>query len=227
MLVAMDSDILHGPLLQAPGAWARIFPTVYDPFLWLGERMGVGALRAELLRQTSGRTVEIGSGTGLNASHYPDGLEDLVFTEPDPGMRSRLRERLDRAGSSAQALDAYAERLPFADGSIDTVVATFVLCTVARPELALREIRRVLRPDGQFLFLEHVRSDSPRLAGWQERLAEPWRRFGNGCRCNRAITDLIGAQGLQIDDLRHASWRAMPPIVRPLVAGRAVPSELS
>ena len=92
-------------------------------------------------------------------------------------MRSRLEKRLSRSGRRARLVDAPAERLPFADGSVDTVVSTFVLCTVDAPDLALREIARVLRPDGQLLFIEHVRSESPTLAHWQDRLAGPWRRF--------------------------------------------------
>lgn len=120
-------------------------------------------------------------------------------------------------------LGAPAERLPFDDGSIDTVVSTLVLCTVDAPDLALREVARVLRPDGQLLFIEHVRSDAARLAAWQDRLAGPWQRFAEGCRCNRATVELIKACDLEVDELREASWRGMPAIVRPLVAGRARP----
>ena len=202
-------------------AWARAFAVVYDPFLWVGERAGVRALRTELLSKARGFTVEIGSGTGLNLPHYPDDLDELVLVEPDLPMRSRLEKRLSRSDRRARLVDAPAERLPFADRSVDTVVSTFVLCTVDAPELALQEIVRVLRPDGQLLFLEHVRSASPRLASWQDRLAEPWRRFARGCRCNRATTELIVTGGLTLDEVREGSWRAMPPIVRPLVAGRA------
>jgi len=126
--------------------------------------------------------------------------------------RSRLRARL---------VDAPAEQLPFPDGSIDTVVSTFVLCTVDAPDLALQEIARVLKPDGQLLLIEHVRSDSPRLARWQDRLANPWRRFARGCRCNRATSELLAAFGFELEGLDDASWRAMPPIVRPLIIGRA------
>jgi SAM-dependent methyltransferase len=92
---------------------------------------------------------------------------------------------------------------------------------VDAPDLALQEIVRVLKPDGQLLFIEHVRSDSPRLARWQDRLANPWRRFARGCRCNRATSELMVALGFELDDLDDASWRAMPPIVRPLIIGRA------
>jgi hypothetical protein len=86
--------------------------------------------------------------------------------------------------------------------------------------VALREIGRVLRADGQLLFIEHVRSDSPLLARWQDRLATPWRLFAEGCRCNRATLELMDACGFRLD-AHPAKWRAMPPIIRPLVVGRA------
>src|SRR4029450_10364384 len=107
-------------------------------------------------------------------------------------------------------VDAPAEDLPFADGSVDTVVSTFVLCTVDHPDVALREIARVLRPDGQLLFIAHVRSESPTLARWQDRLAGPWRRFARGCRCNRATAELIASSGFTLDGAREGTCRAVP-----------------
>ena len=217
----MHNDITQAPPSVGSSAWARAFAVIYDPFLWAGERTGVRSLRRELLNRARGSTVEIGAGTGLNLPHYPDDLDELVLVEPDPAMRSRLEKRLCQNGRRAGLVDAPAERLPFPDASADTLVSTFVLCTVDAPDLALREIARVLRPDGQLLFIEHVRSDSPRLARWQDRLARSWRHFGRGCRCNRATAELMVTAGLTLDDVCEASWRAMPPIVRPLVAGRA------
>jgi SAM-dependent methyltransferase len=85
----------------------------------------------------------------------------------------------------------------------------------------LQEIKRVLRPGGKLLFLEHVRSGSPRLAHWQDRLAGPWQRFAEGCRCNRATGELVRSSGLEIEEMHEAGWRAMPPIVRPLLSGVA------
>jgi ubiquinone/menaquinone biosynthesis C-methylase UbiE len=221
MIVAMNTVITDARPYQGSAVWARAFAVLYDPFLWLGERTGVRALRKELLARARGYTVDIGSGTGLNVRHYPDAVDELVLTEPDAAMRSRLEKRLQRSGRRARLIDAPAERLPFADGSVDTVVSTFVLCTVDAPELALQEIVRVLRPDGQLLFIEHVRSDSPTLAAWQNRLVEPWRRFARGCRCNRATAQVIAGSGLTVDEVHERSWRAMPPIVRPLIAGQA------
>ena len=200
--------------------WARVFAAMYDPSLWIGERAAMRRHRRDLLIQARGRTLEIGSGTGLNLAHYPDDLDELVLAEPDPSMRKRLQTAVRRGGHKARVIDAPAEQLPVADASIDTVVSTLVLCTVRAPDLALREIRRVLRPNGQLLFIEHVRSDSATLARWQDRLAGPWQRFAEGCRCNRATLELMGACGFLLK-ARPAAWRAMPPIIRPLAIGRA------
>jgi ubiquinone/menaquinone biosynthesis C-methylase UbiE len=169
--------------------------------------------------------VELCSGTGLNLRHYPDDLDELILTEPAAAMRSRLARRLRRTRSRARVLDASAERLPFADETVDTVVSTLVLCTVDAPDLALQQIGRVLRPGGQLLFLEHVRSESPRLAYWQDRLAGPWRRFAESCHCNRATVELIRACGLELGHVLQASWRGMPPIIRPLIIGVATKSD--
>jgi ubiquinone/menaquinone biosynthesis C-methylase UbiE len=220
-IALVRNDITHTTPTGSSAAWARTFAATYDLFLWAGERAGVRSLRAELLEGARGCTVEIGAGTGLNLPHYPEDLDDLLLLEPDPAMRSRLEANLSRRGRRPRLVDAPAEELPFADASVDTVVSSFVLCTVDAPGVALREIARVLRPDGQLLFLEHVRSSSPRLARWQDRLAAPWRRFAAGCRCNRATAELIADCGFSLEEVREASWRAMPPLVRPLVVGRA------
>jgi ubiquinone/menaquinone biosynthesis C-methylase UbiE len=222
MIGGVNTTITPQPeIFEGSKTWARAFAVVYDPFLWLGERRGVRSLRKELLAHAHGRIIDVGSGTGLNLAHYPDELDELVLAEPDPAMRRRLERRLQRSGRPARIIDAPAERLPFPDESIDTVVSTFVLCTVDNPELALREIGRVLRPDGELLFIEHVRADSPTLSAWQNRLATPWWHFARGCHCNRATAQLIATSGLMLDDLHERSWHAMPPIVRPLVTGRA------
>src|SRR6476620_8903207 len=123
-------------------AWLRTFALLYDPFCWLGEIAGMRGRRRELLGSARGRVVEIGAGTGLNVAHYPDGIGELVLTEPDAAMRRRLARRLQRHGRVAQLVDAPAEHLPIADASVDTVVSTFVLCTVADPERTLSEIAR-------------------------------------------------------------------------------------
>lgn len=202
------------------GAWLPILAQLYDPFLWLGEVAGMRARRSALVRNARGRVVEIGAGTGLNVAHYPDEVTELVLTEPDPAMRRRLARRLQRHGRVARIVDAPAERLPLADASVDTVVSTLVLCSVTDPERTLSEIARVLRPDGQLLFIEHVRANSRLLAACQDFLFQPWYRFAGGCCCNRPTVELMRACGFAVsaDDV---VWRGMPAIVHPLVVGRA------
>jgi ubiquinone/menaquinone biosynthesis C-methylase UbiE len=215
-------DTTTAELQMSPpsGAWTRIFALAYDPFLWLGEIAGVRSRRSALLSNARGRVVEIGAGTGLNVAHYPHGITELVLTEPDVAMRQKLARRLQRQKRAARIVDAPAERLPLADASVDTVVSTLVLCTVTDPELTLREIARVLRPDGQLLFIEHVRASSRFLAACQDYLLEPWRRFACGCCCNRPTVELMRACGFEVAADEFV-WRGMPTIVHPLVVGRA------
>jgi ubiquinone/menaquinone biosynthesis C-methylase UbiE len=202
------------------GAWLPMLALLYDPFLWLGEIAGMRRRRSALLGGARGRVVEIGAGTGLNIAHYPDEIAELVLTEPEPAMRRRLARRLQRYARVARIIDAPAERLPLADESVDTVVSTLALCTVTDPERALREIARVLRPDGQLLFIEHVRASSRFLAACQDSLFQPWFRFAGGCCCNRPTVELMRAGGFAVaaDDV---VWRGMPAVVHPLVVGRA------
>jgi ubiquinone/menaquinone biosynthesis C-methylase UbiE len=200
--------------------WARFSASIYDPFLFLGERRVLHGHRRELLAKARGLTLEIGSGTGLNLAHYPAELDELVLAEPDAMMRAKLERRVGRLRPQASVIDAPAERLPFADGTVDTVVSTLVLCTAEAPELALGEIARVLAPDGQFLFIEHVRASSRPRAFLQDRLAAPWRAFGSGCRCNQQTVAMMAASGFQLD-VSESAWRGMPSIVKPLVYGRA------
>jgi ubiquinone/menaquinone biosynthesis C-methylase UbiE len=205
---------------RSSARWARVSALIYDPILYVGEAAGMRAARKALVDRAAGRVVEIGAGTGLNAAHYPPAVGELILVEPEPAMRRRLERRIRRSDREAVIVDASAEQLPIADQSVDTVVSTLVLCTVERPDQALAEIARVLRPGGQLLFIEHVRAESPALAWCQDHMLGPWRRFACGCRCNRATVELMRACGFEVQ-ARKASWRAMPPIVRPLMSGHA------
>jgi ubiquinone/menaquinone biosynthesis C-methylase UbiE len=207
--------------MDRDGLWARIGARLYDRMVAPGERAGMRERRARLLRSARGRVVEIGAGTGLNLAHYPEAVDELVLTEPGESMAGRLRPRLQAAGLSSDVVRAEAEALPFADQSVDTVVSTIVLCTVKDPGQALREVARVLRPGGELLFIEHVRSDSDRLARWQDRLMRPWRNVANGCHCNRRTVELLRAHGFELVELRHEQWDRAPRLVRPLAVGRA------
>jgi SAM-dependent methyltransferase len=218
---AMTTTTAPGTATTA-GVFERANARLYDVFLALAERRGMRARRRALLAGARGRVLEIGAGTGLNLEHYPEAVDEIVLTEPEPGMRWRLEQRAATAGRQVSVVDSGAEELPFADGCFDAVVSTMVLCTVPHPITALAEIRRVLRPDGRLLFIEHVRADDePRLARWQDRLEAPWRAFGEGCRCNQPTLALLDEAGLQPRRLVRDRWRGMPPIVAPLIIGEA------
>jgi ubiquinone/menaquinone biosynthesis C-methylase UbiE len=201
--------------------WESVASALYDPFLWVGERAGMAQLRSALLSRASGWVLELGAGTGLNLPYYPDNLEGLVLTEPSPPMIARLERRAKQAGIPSSVMVADAERLPFEDDSFDTVVSTLVLCTVDDPRGAINEIARVLRPGGKLLFLEHVRSDSPRLARWQDRLHRPWHAFAAGCNANRPTVDILQEGPLRVREVEHDRWKWMPVLVRPLAIGIA------
>jgi ubiquinone/menaquinone biosynthesis C-methylase UbiE len=200
--------------------WDHVFAALYDRMMRRGEERTMRAHRAKLVANARGRTLEIGAGTGANIAYYPDGVDELILAEPFEPMRHRLEHRLRESGRSASTLDASAEALPLGDESLDTVVSTLVLCTVDFPDRALGEVARVLRTDGQLLFIEHVRSHSPRVARWQDRLVTPWRHFAAGCRCNRDTIASIAAAGFTIEH-EDMHWDGVPPIVAPLVTGGA------
>jgi ubiquinone/menaquinone biosynthesis C-methylase UbiE len=202
--------------------WGRVFAAGYDRVLAGSERAGLAESRRSLLAAASGRVLEIGAGTGLNLSHYPDSLEEVVFAEPEEPMARRLERKLAQAGRQGKVVRVPAEALPFEDDSFDTAVCTLVLCTVNDPGRALSEIARVLRPGGQLLFLEHVRAESPSLARWQDRLSGIWRRFGHGCNCNRETAALIEASPLKLERIDHGEIPKAIPIVQPMIVGRAV-----
>ena len=201
--------------------WESTFSAIYDPLLWVGERAGMAQRRSALLSQATGQVLELGAGTGLNLPHYSDNLEELVLTEPSPPMVGRLERRAKKAGTPSSVVVADAERLPFKADSFDTVVSTLVLCTVDDPQQAINEIARVLRPGGKLLFLEHVRSDSRRLARWQDRLHRPWHAFAAGCNANRPTVDMLRESSLRVEDVEHDRWKWMPALVRPLAIGIA------
>jgi ubiquinone/menaquinone biosynthesis C-methylase UbiE len=212
---------------QIEVADSRFGAAIYEPFLWLGERLGMAKRRARLLAGARGRVLEIGAGTGLNLRHYPPtGIEELVLAEPATAMAAKIELGRFGGGAPVSVTNAPAERLPFADGSFDTVVSTMVLCTVTDPERALAEINRVLRPGGKLLFCEHVESDSRMLAALQRRLAGPWAAFAEGCRCDRRTVETIDRL-MKLGETKRESWGGMAPLVRPLVIGSAEPAPRS
>jgi ubiquinone/menaquinone biosynthesis C-methylase UbiE len=201
--------------------WGRLFAASYDRLLQGAEEGGLRKMRQELLAQASGRTIDLGAGTGVNLDLFPEAITELVMAEPDPHMLKQLRAKTKGRGG-VEVVQASAQELPFADDSFDTAVFTLVLCTVPNPALALSEAARVLRPGGRLLFIEHVRAAEASLARWQDRLEKPWRFIGDGCHCNRDTVATIEASPLRLGQVGHAQMPKAPPIVRPLVSGVAV-----
>ena len=200
-----------------------IFAAAYNAIFAGLERGGLAEKRAELLADARGATLELGAGTGHNLEHYPPTVERLVLTEPDPHMARRLRRRAASLHvAEVEVVEAEAESMPFDDDEFDTVVVTLVLCTVPDPEAALDEVARVLKPDGQMLFMEHVRSERRGRARWQDRLNPVQNRLFGGCNLNRPTEDAIRRSPLTIEELRHDSMpRIGGPLVEPMIVGTA------
>jgi ubiquinone/menaquinone biosynthesis C-methylase UbiE len=203
--------------------WGPLFARGYDWFTRSSEDAGLRDKRRDLLARARGRTVEIGAGTGINIELYPDAVTELVLTEPDARMRTQLEKKLAGLGCRAEVIDAGGEHLPLPDASVDTVVVTLVFCTIPDPRAALGEIARVLKADGQLLFLEHVRASDPKSARWQDRLERPWGWFGRGCHPNRDTLAAISGSGLEVSEVEQGEFPKAPPIVRPLIIGEARP----
>jgi ubiquinone/menaquinone biosynthesis C-methylase UbiE len=202
------------------GLRRSFFALTYDRQLARVEKAGLQALRQRLLADASGRVLEVGGGTGANLPFYGPGVELLTVTEPEPTMLRRLERRVREQAPETKVLQAPAEDLPFEDDVFDVAVSTLVLCGVDDQARALRELHRVLRPGGRLIFIEHVRSDEPGLARWQDRL-NGLNRFVACCNCNRPTLDAIKSAGFEVTKVDHTVLKKVPPFVRPLIAGTA------
>jgi ubiquinone/menaquinone biosynthesis C-methylase UbiE len=188
----------------------RIFPLINDA---AGRSSRLRRLRAELLAHATGRVLEIGFGTGANLAYYPASVASVVGIEPNEGMTERARRHLAASAVPVSVLAGIAEALPADDASVDTVVTTLTLCSVANPNQALRELRRVVRPEGRLLVLEHGLAADDVVARWQERLNPIQRVVACGCNLNRPIGVLVAGAGFQTSELRSFHLRGAP---RPL-----------
>ena len=202
---------------------SRLFAAIYDPFMRSAERACLAAWRAALLEGATGDVLEIGAGTGANLPYYPPAVAQLRLTEPDPEMLARLRRRVEVAPvRQVDAQSAAVDALPFDDASFDTVVSTLVLCSVPDVTTALAEIRRVLRPGGRLLFLEHVAADDrPTRLAWQRRLEPLWMHVSGSCHLTRRTGESIRAAGFVVESETRESVRKALPIMRPSIRGVA------
>ncbi len=169
-------------------------------------------LRDKVIPEAQGRVVEIGCGTGMNFSRY-GAIEALYAVEPDPHMLKRARRRARGLRFPVQLDEAGAELLPYPDSFFDTAVVTFVLCTIPEPDAALREVRRVLKPGGRLLYVEHTRSRFSMASALQDRVTPAWKRIGGGCHLNRDSVSLIRSSGftrLEVLPCGRESWTLLP-----------------
>jgi len=180
---------------------SRVFTATYDLCLWPSERLGMRALRRRAVADLRGRVLELGAGTGLNFPYYRDAAE-VVAVEPDPGMRRRAAARARAPSVPIALVNARAEALPFAEGSVDAAVITLVLCSVGDVGQALAELRRVLRPGAPVRLIEHVRAPHALIAALQTALTPLQRRVAGNCHLDRRTVDALRAAGFTIEEAR-------------------------
>lgn len=199
----------------------QIFPHLMD---WVMSGDEFQRLRKLLLQGAHGEVLEIGLGTGLNLPHYPGSVSCLHAVDPAPLLPNRVAQRSRVVAFPVQIKQVSAETLPFDDRTFDCVVSTWTLCTIPDPVKALREVRRVLKPNGVFLFLEHGRSEDAKIATWQDRVNPLQRVIGCGCNLNRKIDQLIGQAGLAITKLDRFHMQHVPRLGGAMYRGSAMPT---
>lgn len=196
------------------------FAATYNWLLRVPEQVLLGQIRRHVAGQATGRVLEIGVGTGANFRYYTNAVEQVVATEPDRYMLQQAEQEAARLGRDVEFCRCRAERLPFADRSVDTIVATLVLCTVIDQAAAFAEMKRVLRPRGSVRFLEHVRSTGRWSARMQDLLTPTWRRLGAGCHLNRRTAENMQAAGFELIETHQKQVPLLP-----LIYGVARPEE--
>jgi ubiquinone/menaquinone biosynthesis C-methylase UbiE len=160
-------------------------------------------LRREVLAPAGGRVLEIGFGTGINLPYYPGGIHHVVGVDSNPGVSRLALRRAAEAHVEVEHHALSAEALPFGDAQFDTVVSTFTLCSIPDLQQALAEVKRVLKPGGEFLYLEHGLSPDPGVARWQRRINPAWKVVGDGCHLDRDPTAELRRAGFNIDRVRN------------------------
>jgi SAM-dependent methyltransferase len=174
-------------------------PRVQD---WAMGRMN--DLRPPTLDLAEGEVLEIGFGTGLNLAYYPGRVRSLAAVDPFDGLNQRVQERIAEAPFPVERFAVRADsRLPFDDGRFDCIVTTWTMCSIRHPLEALLQMRRVLKPGGRYLFVEHGRSDDHRTSGWQDRLNPFWCCLMDGCNINRPIDLLVQEGGFEITEIER------------------------
>ena len=189
------------------------FARMYERISAESEQRGTAEHRDRLLAGLTGRVIEVGAGNGMNFSHYPDTVTEVVAVEPDNHLRALADQATARAAVPVRVVAGHATALPAEDASFDAAVTSLVLCSFPDVPAALAEIRRVLKPGGQLRFFEHVRSARPWFGLLEDAITPLWSRVGGGCHPNRNTAAAIEAAGFgidQIDRFSYASLRFFP-----------------
>jgi ubiquinone/menaquinone biosynthesis C-methylase UbiE len=160
------------------------------------------ARRSELIPMAIGDVLEVGIGSGLNLPFYSSAVSHVLGVDPSPELLAMARPMIDALKFPVELVCQSAEQLPSASGSLDTVVTTWTLCSIADPVKALREMKRVLKSEGRLLFVEHGAAPDPRVQAWQRRINPIWHKFTGGCNLNRRIDELITSAGFSIAELQ-------------------------
>ena len=169
----------------------RILPYLLD---WAMSAQNLAKYRQEVLVDVQGEVLEIGFGTGLNLSYYPENIHKIIAIDANPGVNALAQKRLQASSITVDYRVLNGENLPMADKTFDSVVSTWTLCSIANVEQALKEIYRVLKPGGRFFFVEHGLSNQPQIRVWQNRLTPLQKIIADGCHFNRNIRHLVENQ---------------------------------
>jgi ubiquinone/menaquinone biosynthesis C-methylase UbiE len=176
--------------------------------------------RQRVIAAAQGRVLEIGIGSGLNLPFYGAAVREVLGLEPAPRLIGMAQRASHAAAIPVAFIEGSAEAIPLDDHSIDSVVTTWTLCTIPRAADALGEMRRVLRPGGQLLFVEHGLSPDASVRRWQDRLTPPWKFIAGGCHLNRPIRTLIESAGFRCDRIETGYMPGFKPMAY-LYEGRA------
>lgn len=197
----------------------KILPHVIDCTCSMGQVM---KLRSQVVPEAKGVVLEVGMGSGLNLEFYqPERVRHVYGLEPSEGMRRKAQSNLNRSSVRVEWLSLPGEKIPLPESTVDTVVLTFTLCSIADWRAALAQMLRVLKPGGELLFLEHGLSPEPKVQKWQNRLTPGWKRIAGGCHLNRPINELIREAGFEVDELENLYIPKSPKFAAYIYKGRA------
>jgi ubiquinone/menaquinone biosynthesis C-methylase UbiE len=187
----------------------RIVPWLIDVTM---RRQDLAPYRLRAVSAASGRVLEVGIGSGLNLPLYGAGAGEIIGLDPSAKLLAMAGAVGSRSAMPLKLIEGTAERIPLEDRSIDTVVTTWTMCSVPGIEPALAEMRRVLRPGGRLLFVEHGRAPEARVRWWQDHLNPVWKRVSGGCNLNRPVAELVADAGFALERIDTGYMRGPKPM---------------